>query len=339
MIEGVFFDSCIECINPDHYLINSLFTNSNNISNISSVNTNEMISGINFLLAIKFVFIFSGIIIVSGWISITVVGFFVYDQMNKIFELHYNKNKNLYDYDTFLFEYLDEYNNLIKYDLNQDDLVKLKNRFIKYTTPRGEIIMHYDESNQAFNYYCLKAITIPFIYLDVVSRIYVVKYNCKKIYLDNHENVNDENKNDENKNDENKNDVNNIFYSSNKQNSSNRQNITNYYSNKYKYKGTITEFMEKCKQRKLNFYDSISESNDLIDIKYIISSTVTDVSLVSDMSNVIHEKDKMILFYLSNSYNSFSNLSDDDDFDKTISSPDISMNNSYLSFSIFKNMT
>lgn len=86
--------------------------------------------------------------------------------------------------------------------------------------------MNYNNNNNSFDYYCKKSNSIPFPYLDVVSRIFVVKYNCKKLYIDNYDNIDyinhfNNHKSDNNKiseNDELNNSKNNknIFYKSNK---------------------------------------------------------------------------------------------------------------------------
>ena len=64
----------------------------------------------------------------------------------------------------------------------------LQNKYLKQNTPKGEIILKYNNLNSSFDYYCKKSNSIDFPYLDVVSRIYVVKNNCKKIYFDNYDN-------------------------------------------------------------------------------------------------------------------------------------------------------
>ena len=48
-------------------------------------------------------------------------------------------------------------------------------------------ILNYDYKNESFNYYATKSNTIPFEYLEVISRIYAVQFDCKNIYKQNNE--------------------------------------------------------------------------------------------------------------------------------------------------------
>ena len=105
------------------------------------------------------------------------------------FVLAYKNNNKLYEYDNFLFEYLDEYNELEDKDLDEEYLKLLKNKYIIYNTSYGDIILYYSFDNSSFNYYAKSSNLIPFNYIDVVSRIYVCEYDCKKIYIDNYDNT------------------------------------------------------------------------------------------------------------------------------------------------------
>ena len=120
--------------------------------------------------------------------SVVFVSHYVYSSMINQFVDKYNQNKELYDYDPYLFEYLDEFNALKSHVLGVDFLNALKYKYVKHVTPKGEIIMNYNHDYANFDYYCKKSNIIDFTYLDVVSRIYVVKNDCKKIYIDKCEN-------------------------------------------------------------------------------------------------------------------------------------------------------
>jgi hypothetical protein len=208
----------------------------------------------------------------------------------------YNTNKNMYEYDPYLFEYLDEFNNMKSSVLSVDFLNLLKYKFLKHNTPKGEIIMNYNHLYSSFDYYCKKSNIIEFSYLDVVSRIYVVKNNCKNIYVDKSENydyglVNDDEVDVDVDKDVDKDidvdvdkdvdkdvdvDVNNknessIFYNKlNKLNKSNKSNNkvksnenNDYVSNRYKYKGTIEEFYSYCETNyyKIHYSDLLENSD------------------------------------------------------------------------------
>lgn len=103
--------------------------------------------------------------------------------INKKFIAYYTDNVFSLDYDIFLFEYFEEFDDLINRDLSENDLKKLKNDFIKVNNRFGEIIINYDYVNQGFNYYCKQSNSYSFEYLETISRIYVVNYDCKNVYV------------------------------------------------------------------------------------------------------------------------------------------------------------
>ena len=182
------------------------------------------------------------------FLSFIFVSQFIYKPLVNDFIKLYNNNPDLYTYDPFLLEYIDEFSNLSSEPLSKDTLKKLQNSFIKIYTKFGNILMYYDYDNTSFNYYAKKNNTFTFDYLDAVARIYVVKYNCKNLYYDNFENLYFKNNNDNhnhNEDDNNDNKKTSVFYKSKllKNKNSNIQ----FKSNKYKYKGTIEFFYKKCK--------------------------------------------------------------------------------------------
>jgi hypothetical protein len=58
----------------------------------------------------------------------------------------------------------------------------LKNNFILEKTPLGNVIMYYNNFRESFEYYSDN--TIPYRFLETVSRKYVKTFNCKQIYFD-----------------------------------------------------------------------------------------------------------------------------------------------------------
>ena len=227
---------------------------------------------------VNLVFVFF-IVCASITCSVVFVSNYVYSSMVNQFVTNYNANKIIYDYDPYLFEYLDEFNNMKTCVLSVDYLNSLKYKFLKHNTPKGEIIMNYNHLYSSFDYYCKKANIIEFSYLDVVSRIYVVKNNCKNIYSDKCENcdyslVNDaeqDDKQDDKQDADALEDVNNknecsIFYNklTNKLTNNIKSNENNdYVANKYKYKGTIEEFYSYCESNKYKIhYSDLLENSD-----------------------------------------------------------------------------
>jgi len=206
--------------------------------------------------------------------SILIVSICVYEKMINQFVENYNAHRDYYEYDTYFFEYLDEFNELNNVKLDDTYLNSLGHKYIKRKTPKGDVLMNYNHSNSSFDYYCKKSNSIDFLYLDVVSRIYVVNYDCKNVYVDNYDNYEliktyyanltsaissfDELK------------ENNIFY-----NRINKKNHTNqsieYVSNKYKYKGTFEDFNNYCKNNNYKIHTQDLLENDIFVLEKIIA--------------------------------------------------------------------
>lgn len=191
-----------------------------------------------------------------------IFGTYVHYTLKKNFEIEYNKNKDLYEYDSFLFEYLDEYNDLSDNKLTKDYIKTLKNKFVKVDTKYGTLLMSYDNNSENFNYYTKKSNDIPFEYLDVASRIFVVKYDCKSLYVDNQYIECEKTEAKKSK----------IFYSY-KRNTDKKLEIK--VSNKYKYRGSIENFYKLCK-----FNGYIIKNNTYNDTIFDISNnnSISDIS-------------------------------------------------------------
>lgn len=267
-----------EYLNNVDYFVKCFFTNTSNYcitynkQNILQANNvdNDFITKFdyNFLNISCFMFF-----IIS---SFTWLLFFIGNihlNINEKFIAYYTDNVFSLDYDIFLFEYFEEFDNLVNRDLSENDLKKLKNEFIKVNNRFGEIIINYDYVNQGFNYYCKQSNSYSFEYLETVSRIYVVNYDCKNVYVCDYD---DEEDNDEEDNDkQNEGDDNDglekekkdekekksVFFNRKKKNNS--YNITSIngknkeiVSNKYKYKGNIEKFAKICKFHDYNIIEN-----------------------------------------------------------------------------------
>jgi hypothetical protein len=190
----------------------------------------------------------------------------VYKKMIDEFVEKYNNNKLLYDYDPYFYKFLDEYDLLEKKAMDSTYLDSLQYKYIKENTPCGDVILSYNNEYNSFVYYCKKSNSVGFNYLEVVSRIYVVNFDCKNIYNDNFDNLtllyNSKYGN------------NNclppitssepsVFFSK-KITSSKNKTVDNYVSNTYKYKGTIDEFYNHCTINKFKICyitnDDVSEN-------------------------------------------------------------------------------
>jgi len=58
----------------------------------------------------------------------------------------------------------------------------LKNNMIMEKTPLGNVVMFYNNDRSSFEYYSDSA--LPYRYLEVIGRKYVITYKCKQIYID-----------------------------------------------------------------------------------------------------------------------------------------------------------
>ena len=63
----------------------------------------------------------------------------------------------------------------------QKKLEKLKNCFIMEKTPLGNVAMFYNEKRETFEYFSDN--TIPYRFLEVVARKYVVSFHCRPLYV------------------------------------------------------------------------------------------------------------------------------------------------------------
>jgi hypothetical protein len=75
-----------------------------------------------------------------------------------------------------------EWPNQIKQTILEKRREKLKNAIIVDKTPLGNVVMFYDNKKETFSYYSDN--TIPYRYLETVARKYVTTFQCKYIYID-----------------------------------------------------------------------------------------------------------------------------------------------------------
>ena len=229
--------------------------------------------------------------------SVLIVSICVYEKMINEFAEKYNANKEYYEYDTYFFEYLDEFNELnnikvVDDYLNDTYLNSLEYKYVKQKTPKGDVLMNYNNKNSSFDYYCKKSNTINFLYLDVVSRIFVVKYNCKNIYIDNYDNyelIKDYYNNLNNSLssvDELK--ENTIFYNKVSTKNKPKQSIE-YVSNKYKYRGTFDDFNNYCKINNYKIQTTDLLENDIFVLDKMVDTDAEVNAQVNAEVNAEHD--------------------------------------------------
>lgn len=77
-------------------------------------------------------------------------------------------------------KYKDKFEQLEYTNTDETKLNNLKNNFIMEMTPHGNVIMFWNQKNEVFSYYSDG--TMPYRFLEVVARKYVITYNCKDLY-------------------------------------------------------------------------------------------------------------------------------------------------------------
>ena len=148
----------------------SSLNNTNIYDNIyDNIYNNNVIYNFILILYLFFILLFK----LLFCLSFTILGLTIvsnsYCNMKQKFLKYYENDPDYYDYDTFLFEYLDEFYDLQKNNITENDLKKIKNKFIQLKTKFGEIILNYDYKNEGFNYYTKKSNTLSFEYSNGLS--------------------------------------------------------------------------------------------------------------------------------------------------------------------------
>ena len=90
------------------------------------------------------------------------------------------KRKLIYD-----IKYNKKYSELNDTELSEERLTGLKRTVLYENTPKGNIIMYYDKEKEYFSYYSDN--TIPYRYLESAAKKYVIIFDCKKIYINMHD--------------------------------------------------------------------------------------------------------------------------------------------------------
>lgn len=98
--------------------------------------------------------------------------------------LENDTDENSVKEEIFKYKYLETYNELELNDLEEN----FNNNYIEEKTPLGIVAMSYDKESEIFIYYSDNK-NIPYYDLETVARLFVIKNNCKKIYIDYQEEV------------------------------------------------------------------------------------------------------------------------------------------------------
>ena len=93
-----------------------------------------------------------------------------------------NELKQEYESDEGLEKFIKRIDELSKKFVIDERLDKLKNNFVMEKTPLGNVLMLYNNKRGSFEFYSDN--TIPYRYLEPVSRKYVKIFDCRPIYCD-----------------------------------------------------------------------------------------------------------------------------------------------------------
>ena len=84
-------------------------------------------------------------------------------------------------------KYLEKFKSM-PFDNESLDVESLKNSIVVEHTPLGNVAMHYDNKREAFVYYSDSV--MPYRYLEVVARKYVITFHCKRVFIDMEDEIN-----------------------------------------------------------------------------------------------------------------------------------------------------
>ena len=146
----------------------------------------------------------------NGALTLAVAGAAVYanvlfvDKSIDFFALKYNEYKSNNEKETvnseeldipYEYKYLDDYNIKVSNshssnaeDYNKDDKINKSYVKIHETTPKGDVIMYYDNNLESFVYYCDDK-NIPYKYLETVARKFVLDNDCISLYVNMYEEI------------------------------------------------------------------------------------------------------------------------------------------------------
>lgn len=84
-------------------------------------------------------------------------------------------------------KYLDRFKATEEKDLTPEKLDSLLNSFVMENTPQGNVVMFWDVKRDTFSYYADHL--IPYRFLEVVGRKYVLLNDCRKLFIDMEEEI------------------------------------------------------------------------------------------------------------------------------------------------------
>ena len=157
---------------------------------IYSIETEGNNLNYNIYLFMKNLFIMMGVVVGSFSIAIIAVSNLLFKNINKEYKSNfgYDSDTDSENEEEYKDKYWDKYEMLEDKKLSIEELDLLKNIFIEDKSPRGIIKMGYDISNNSFSYFC-DTKDLSYNYLETVGRLFVIKNNCKNIFINRKEEI------------------------------------------------------------------------------------------------------------------------------------------------------
>ena len=181
-------ESCeyFQCLNEN--IIN--LENLNNTETIIMSNNYHLVAVIilNIYYYMYWFFVFFMVIPTTFCFSIVIIANYIYEPMVILSDSAKIKfEDDEYDETDYVYKYFEDLDKLSERNLSNNELNDFKNKIINEKTPRGDIILYYNNDTETFFYYC-NTKEVPYQYLEVVARHYVCIHDCKNIYHDAHNN-------------------------------------------------------------------------------------------------------------------------------------------------------
>ena len=165
--------------------------------------------GVQFIIFIKNCLVITGVIVGGITLGSVVVSSILFGEIHKNYKLIFgydsdssdSSDSSDCDKDTeserikieFAEKYLEEYNELIEKEIDNEELKLFKERFLEEETPNGIIKLSYDVDTESFIYFA-DTKDIPYSFLETIGRAFVIKNNCKCIFIDSKLELNKANK-------------------------------------------------------------------------------------------------------------------------------------------------
>ena len=125
----------------------------------------------------------AGIITIGIAVSTIFVGVFIYNPKRESRDSDSESNSDSEDEIDYEYMYMDEYEILERKPISDSVRSSYINNFIDEKSPRGTVMLSYDNNETAFIYYS-NSKDIPYKYLETISRKFIVDNDCKELYVD-----------------------------------------------------------------------------------------------------------------------------------------------------------